>query len=251
MPKWPGHVGERRGFGQCGAAPVPHQHLAAEHSGDNLKEERTRRPSFTTSAGRAFRRKKRGNIFRVGIFLDFVRPTTRVPHGSHVRRAKRNRIDRRSRVIPPLLFRHRGNTAPACGPTSPRARRTRPTPGTSSAGRRPCGPTSTSRGGRASPRACCPRPRATATFTAGAQQEAGSPGDARPGHRGANGCFFSLRDAKIIKQLRPWLRVSKWGSWAAGSKARDAPEVQRGCRSGRASARARSGVRAVRESPWL
>ena len=39
--------------------------------------------------------KKSGNIFRVGIFLDFVRLTTRTPHGgaSYVRRARLNRID--------------------------------------------------------------------------------------------------------------------------------------------------------------
>ena len=36
-----------------------------------------------------------GNIFRVGIFLDFVWLTTRTegPHGAYVRRARRNRID--------------------------------------------------------------------------------------------------------------------------------------------------------------
>ena len=39
--------------------------------------------------------KKSGNIFRVGIFLDFVWLTTRTPHGgaSYVRGARRNRID--------------------------------------------------------------------------------------------------------------------------------------------------------------
>ena len=48
---------------------------------------------------------KSGNIFRGGVFLNFVRLTTRAPHGgaSHVRRAKRNRIDRRSRVDSPSL----------------------------------------------------------------------------------------------------------------------------------------------------
>ena len=50
-------------------------------------------------------RKKSGNIFRVGIFLDFVRLTTRAPHGAHVRRAERNRIDCRSHIILPLFFR--------------------------------------------------------------------------------------------------------------------------------------------------
>ena len=47
---------------------------------------------------------KSGDIFRVGVFLDFVRLTTRVPHGAHVRGAKRNRIGRRSRIILPLFF---------------------------------------------------------------------------------------------------------------------------------------------------
>ena len=44
---------------------------------------------------RALASKKSGNIFRVGIFLDFVRRTTRAegPHGAHARGAKRNRID--------------------------------------------------------------------------------------------------------------------------------------------------------------
>ena len=32
-------------------------------------------------------------MFRVGIFLDFVWLTTRLPHGAYVRRARRNRID--------------------------------------------------------------------------------------------------------------------------------------------------------------
>ena len=54
-------------------------------------------------------RKWSGNIFRVGIFLDFVRRsgTTRAegPHGAHVRRAERNRIDRRPQIILPLFFR--------------------------------------------------------------------------------------------------------------------------------------------------
>ena len=45
--------------------------------------------------------KKSGNIFRVGIFLDFVRLTTRTmhPHGVYVRGAKRNRVDRHRGVI--------------------------------------------------------------------------------------------------------------------------------------------------------
>ena len=42
----------------------------------------------------------------MGIFLDFVGLTTRAPHGgaSYVRRVKRNRIDRRSRIISPPPF---------------------------------------------------------------------------------------------------------------------------------------------------
>ena len=37
--------------------------------------------------------KKSGNVFRVGVFLDFVWLTTRTPHGAYVRGARRNRID--------------------------------------------------------------------------------------------------------------------------------------------------------------
>ena len=55
-----------------------------------------------------------GNIFLVGIFLDFVRLTTRAPHGARARGANRNRIDRRSRFILPLPFRYwRANTSSA------------------------------------------------------------------------------------------------------------------------------------------
>ena len=43
--------------------------------------------------------KKRGSVFRVGIFLDFVRLATRTPHRAHVRGARRNRIDWRSRLF--------------------------------------------------------------------------------------------------------------------------------------------------------
>ena len=41
------------------------------------------------------RKEKSGNIFRVGIFLDFVRLNARTPHGgaSYLRGAKRNRLD--------------------------------------------------------------------------------------------------------------------------------------------------------------
>ena len=50
--------------------------------------------------------KKSGNIFRVGIFLDFVWLTTRTmhPHGAYVRRARRNRIDRHGGVIERLAL---------------------------------------------------------------------------------------------------------------------------------------------------
>ena len=67
----------------------------------------------------AVRVKKSGYMFRVGVFLDFVRRsgTTRaeVPHGgaSHVRRAKRSRIDRRARIILPRL---RARPGPGPGP---------------------------------------------------------------------------------------------------------------------------------------
>ena len=49
---------------------------------------------------------KNGSIFRVGIFLDFVRPTTRTmhPHGVHAWGAKRNRLDRCSLIMLPLLL---------------------------------------------------------------------------------------------------------------------------------------------------
>ena len=36
---------------------------------------------------------KRGNIFRLGIFLVFVRLTTRRPHGAYVKMSGRNRVD--------------------------------------------------------------------------------------------------------------------------------------------------------------
>ena len=52
--------------------------------------------------------KERGSMFRVGVSLVFVRRsgTTRAegPHGAHVRGAKRNRVDRRSRMVLPLFF---------------------------------------------------------------------------------------------------------------------------------------------------
>ena len=58
--------------------------------------------------------KRSGNIFGVGVFLDFVRRSgaTRAegPHGARVRRAKRSRVDRHARIILPLLFRHRGGS---------------------------------------------------------------------------------------------------------------------------------------------
>ena len=49
---------------------------------------------FVVPLGRTYLlTQKSGNIFRVGIFLDFVRLATRTPRGAHVRRAKRNRVD--------------------------------------------------------------------------------------------------------------------------------------------------------------
>ena len=51
--------------------------------------------------------KKSGNIFRVGMFLDFVWLTTRTmhPHGAYVRGARRNRIDPHGGVIERLATR--------------------------------------------------------------------------------------------------------------------------------------------------
>jgi len=69
-------------------ALVLHDHLA------------TLRAHFSKEVPISKASKKSGNIFRVGIFLDFVRPTPRAPHGAHVRRAKRNRVNRRS----PTMF---------------------------------------------------------------------------------------------------------------------------------------------------
>jgi len=48
--------------------------------------------------------KKSGNIFRVGVFLDFVWLTTRTPHGAYVRRARRNRIYRHGGEIERLRY---------------------------------------------------------------------------------------------------------------------------------------------------
>ena len=52
-------------------------------------------------------RKKSGNVCLVGILLNFVRlaAPTMHRHGARVRRAKRNRVDRRSRILLPLPFR--------------------------------------------------------------------------------------------------------------------------------------------------
>ena len=44
--------------------------------------------------------RKSGNLLRAGLFLDFVRLTTRAPPWARVRRAIRNRFDRRSRGYP-------------------------------------------------------------------------------------------------------------------------------------------------------
>ena len=69
------------------------------------QENPDKRPPFSDLIPLLEARKRSGNIFRVGIFLDFVGLTTRAPHGAHARRAERNRIARRSRMILPLLFR--------------------------------------------------------------------------------------------------------------------------------------------------
>ena len=62
--------------------------------------------------------KKGGNIFWVGIFLDFVWLTTRAPHGAYVRRARRNRIDRHGgeieRPATRTRRRSRASSRPAC-----------------------------------------------------------------------------------------------------------------------------------------
>ena len=65
---------------------------------------RWRRPRSRT---RCLPAEKSGNIFRVGIFLDFVRRsgTTRTPRGAYVRRAKRNRIVRHRGEIERLTAR--------------------------------------------------------------------------------------------------------------------------------------------------
>ena len=54
----------------------------------------TTRATSTRASSRTARQRS-GNIFRVDIFLDFVRLTTRAegPHGAHARGAKRNRSD--------------------------------------------------------------------------------------------------------------------------------------------------------------
>ena len=77
--------------------------------------------------------KKSGNMFRVGSFLDFVRLTTRTPHGAYVRGANRNRIDRHWVEIERLTTRTR---PPSCRPQtrcglSRLANHRRPTTGSS------------------------------------------------------------------------------------------------------------------------
>ena len=58
---------------------------------------------------------KSSNVFRVGIFLDFVGLTTRTegPHRAYVRGAKRNRIDRHRGGIERLATRTVGATLPS------------------------------------------------------------------------------------------------------------------------------------------
>ena len=75
------------------------------------------------------RAKKSGNIFRVGIFLDFVWLTTRTPHRAYVRRARRNRIDRHGGGIERLT----GGTRTTGGPPGSGARQS---PGACPAGKR-------------------------------------------------------------------------------------------------------------------
>ena len=65
--------------------------------------------------------KRSGSYFRVGIFLDFVRRsgTARAegPHGTHVRRAERNRNNRR----PCVIVRRCRRTSASCVTSSPSA----------------------------------------------------------------------------------------------------------------------------------
>ena len=56
-----------------------------------------------TLLGHALLTNKSGNIFRVGIFLDFVWLTTRTHHGAYARGARRNRIDRHGGGIERLV----------------------------------------------------------------------------------------------------------------------------------------------------
>ena len=63
-------------------------------------------PAATVHAAVKAASKKSGDVLRLGIFLDFVRLTTRAegPHGTRVRRAKRSRADRRSQSMSPFPF---------------------------------------------------------------------------------------------------------------------------------------------------
>ena len=58
---------------------------------------------------------RRGNIVRVGVFLDFVSPTTRAPHGVHVRGAERNRVDPHGGGIERVPLRCRTGSRSATG----------------------------------------------------------------------------------------------------------------------------------------
>ena len=109
----PGRVAERHVHHRHGHAARPHPRAGGrllqrhgDRGGEHRAPARRQRPAARARGQRERRwchgaldrrdglfTKKSGNIFRVGIFLDFVYLTTRTPHGAYVRRARRNRID--------------------------------------------------------------------------------------------------------------------------------------------------------------
>ena len=100
LPAWVSHVAHDLllGFHWCCRPPAPPDH-------------RRRRPRLQARARaepaderRRASIHKGGGIFRAGIFLHFVRPTTCAESPDGVR-ANRNLVDRRSRVYLPLPFR--------------------------------------------------------------------------------------------------------------------------------------------------
>ena len=55
------------------------------------------------------KKKKSGNVFRVGIYFDFFSPSARTPQGADVQMGGRNRIDRHRGGIERLGTRTRGH----------------------------------------------------------------------------------------------------------------------------------------------